>query len=506
MPPMFLSLAGKPGRSDEKDKKKFLYERKGPWPQPSPRSPLGTAPEVLHLPKKEKREWQWHIGLRYLRDLFIYSPVAAFQSLRYRRMPELPDDALIDALTRGLYSRFLAPLDDIDRETFSSLIDESGDAVFYKMDFTPIAEVRPYDRMYVAPTISLIRRSTKTSDDFALKAIAIGDQRLVLEPGDGDSWALAKYYVLQGCSYATLFTEHPNVHFPFDTINAVTKGSIPTDHLLFQLLIPHLRFSLVLNNAVLQGEASVISNFRATIYDPFTAKASAGLMAFFIAGYKGIEGNAAYPAYRFPKSRDELRLPPTPYGEFLRRYFEPFLTFTTKVVAAMSAEELSYAQEWSRWIRVWIKTFPELTFRGEDVTDKDREVSRQHLAFALAVVLWDVTVVHSTDHENFAHDIPVDWKCFRLRQPAPVSKSSETLDRKKLSKRVDLFKSHLAHRMFFAPTTVTRLMEVSYDLPNALNEAVGDFREGLRTVEASLAADGIPTYLPLDEVAASIQY
>ncbi len=496
---MFLSLAGKAGRFA---KKKFLYERKGPWPQPSPRSPLGTAPEVLHLPWQEKLDWQWHIGFRYLRDLFLCGPAALLQSLRQSRLPEIPDDELSDALTRGLYSRFLAPLDDADRETFGPLVDESGGAVFYKMDFTPIAEVRPYRGMHVAPTISLIRRATKTSDDFELRAIAIGDQRLVLEPGDGDSWALAKYYVLQGCSYATLFTEHPNVHFPFDTINAVTKGSIPTDHLLFQLLIPHLRFSLVLNNAVLQGDASVISNCRATIYDPFTAKASGGLMAFFTAGYKGLEGNSAYPAYRFPQSRDQLRLPPTAYGEFLRRYFEPFLSFTTEVVAAMSEEELGFAQEWSRWIRVWIPTFPELPFRE----DGGKDLLRERLAFALAVTLWDVTVVHSTDHANFARDIPVDWKCFRLRQPAPVSKSSESLDREKLSKRVDLFKSHLAHRMFFAPTTVTRLMGVSYGFPNALNEAVGDFHEGLRTVEASLAADGVPIFLGLDEMAASIQY
>src|SRR5207248_3795108 len=55
-----------------------------------------------------------------------------------------------------------------------------------------------------------------------------------------------------------------------------------------------------------------------TIYDPFTAAASAGLMAFFVAGYNGIEGNSAYPGYRYPMTRADLRVPPTKYGEFLR--------------------------------------------------------------------------------------------------------------------------------------------------------------------------------------------
>lgn len=500
---MFLSLAGKAGSSRSK---KFLYDRKGPWPQPSPRHPLGTAPEVLHLPWQEKVDWQLHIGLRYMRDLFLYGPVAAFRALGFRELPTISDAELNDALVRGLYSRFLAPLDEVDRQTFSAQIDPSDTGLHYKMDFSPIASVDPYRGMHVAPTVTLLRRATKDDPEFEVKAIAIGDDRLVLEPTDGDSWELAKYYVLQGCSYATLFTEHPNVHFPFDTINAVTKGSIPTDHLLFRLLIPHFRFSLVLDNAVLQGDASVISNFRATIYDPFTAKADAGLMAFFVAGYKGLEGNSAYPAYRFAASRDQLRLPPTRYGEFLRRYFEPFLEFSQTVVAAMTDEELGYCQEWARWIRVWIPTFPELTFHPP-ASPQEKDLGRDRLAFALAVTLWDVTVVHSTDHENFATDIPVDWKCFRLREPAPASKTGGVLDRKKLSRKVDLFKSHLAHRMFFAPTTVTRLVEVEYGFEtDALREAENDFKEALRTVEAGLAADGIPNYLALDDVAASIQY
>ena len=29
----------------------FLYDRRGPWPQPSPNHPFGEAPGVLHIPR-----------------------------------------------------------------------------------------------------------------------------------------------------------------------------------------------------------------------------------------------------------------------------------------------------------------------------------------------------------------------------------------------------------------------------------------------------------------------
>jgi hypothetical protein len=499
---MLLSNAGRRGDVPQKN---FLYDRKGPWPQPSPTEPLGTAPEVLHLPWQEQLDWQWHIGLRYLRDLFIYGPISLVKALGFRELPEIDDEAMASVLTRGLYSRFLSTLDPIDEETFAGVYDPDDGAVYYKLDFTPIESVEPYSGMFVAPTITLMRRESDTSDEFTVVATAVGEQRLVLQPKDEDSWRLAKYYILQGCSYATLFTEHPNVHFPYDTINAVTKGSIPVDHLLFKLLIPHLRFSLVLDNAVLQSKGSVISNFRDTIYDPFTAPASGGLMSFFVAGHKGLPGNSAYPAYRYPSTRDELPLPPTRYGQFLRDYFEPFHAFTTAVVAEMTETELGYCEEWARWIRVWIPSFPLLPLR--DVEGDALQLSLDRLAFALAVMLWDVTVVHSTDHQDFAADVPVDYKCFRLRQPAPVEKESEPVDRRALSRKVDQFKSHLAHRMFFAPTNVTLLMGVEYDFQtDALRAAHAAFREQLRTVDASFEDKGIRRYIPIGDVAASIQY
>lgn len=498
---MLLNMGGRRGQLSSKH---FLYDRKGPWPQPSPTEPLGTSAEVVHLPWQEQLDWQWHIGLRYFRDLLIWGPISCLRTLGFRSLPEIDDGAMADVLVRGIYSRFLSPLDPVDVDTFRGKYDPNDGATYYKLDFTPIESVDPYSGMFVASTVTLVRRPDPEKDAITLVAIAVGKDRLVLVPGDGDAWQLAKYFILQGCSYGTLFTGHPNVHFPYDSINAITKSSIPTHHLIFKLLIPHLRFSLVLDNAVLQSKGSVISNVRSTIYDPFTAKADAGLMAFFVAGHNGLKGNSAYPRYLYPSKRDDFRLPPTRYGQFMREYFEPFHELATAVVAEMSDEELSYAEEWSRWIQTWIETFPRLHFRH---APEKREESKRQLVFALAVALWDVSVVHSTDHQDFAANVPVEYKCFRLRRAPPAATKIDPLDRKTLNRRVDIFKSTLAHRMFFAPTTVTRLVDVDYRFEsNTLRAAQTAFKERLRAVDEGLAAKGIPRYMALGDMAASIQY
>src|SRR5262249_36767027 len=67
------------------------------------------------------------------------------------------------------------------------------------------------------------------------------------------AWNLAKIYALQGAAYHMLFVVHPALHFPMDSVNAITKTAVPHIHLLFQLLYPHTAYQLTLDNAVLEG-------------------------------------------------------------------------------------------------------------------------------------------------------------------------------------------------------------------------------------------------------------
>jgi hypothetical protein len=508
-----LLLHGTPPYSQDD----FMFGRKGPWPQPSPSHPLGQAPAVVHLPRSEQLDWDLHIGSRYLRTLFWYSPVAAVKTAEHPCLAEIDDTTFDRLLTTGIYTKFLTPLarfalrDGLQqvlerspamkeppgpdpRDVFADLMHDDG-ASYYVVDLTPIKSVRPYAGMYVAPTLSLVRKDQKNAPGRVL-AIYIND--LVLQPSDGAAWQLAKYFVLQAAAYGILFTIHPNIHFPYDPINAITVSALPTEHILFKLLSPHLRFSLALDNAVLESPGSVISNYRANPYDPFTARMKDGLSALFNAGYAGIPGNPAYPPYTYAFAPKEFD---SDYSTFLSAYYAPFQRFAREV---LSPKNLSpgdrYATRWANYIHNWIPSFPD----GDEIWIGHR------LADAVAGFMWDVSVGHASDHGVFTSNILPTQYCFRLRLPPPASKQIRDFDRRHLSKPIDLFKTFLCTKIFFQPTNVTLLIDTEYafnaDVEPDLIAAQNQFHQDLRDTQARLREEGIPIYMPLEKIARSIQY
>src|SRR5688500_8939439 len=107
---MSFLIYGKVGPDAADDRNDFLYGRSGPWPQPSPDHPMGEAPEVLHLPEEEQKEWFRHIGLRYELNRLTYWP-KALAIAATSQGATLPSDAQFDRMLLGsLMTRFLAPL------------------------------------------------------------------------------------------------------------------------------------------------------------------------------------------------------------------------------------------------------------------------------------------------------------------------------------------------------------------------------------------------------------
>lgn len=500
-----LLLHGMPPASQ----KDFLYGRKGPWPQPSPSHPLGQAPAVVHLPLRDRIDWNANIGVRYLATLFLWWPMAVAKTAEEPSLPEVSDAELDRLLTTGIYSKFLTPFSATSplppqvafrpdhapadpRVIFRDVAAAHGGGKLYVVDLTPIKSVRPYEGMYVAPTITLVRKDAKDKPGQVL-AIHIND--MVLTPDDGAAWRLAKYFVLQGASYGILFTIHPNIHFPYDPVNAITISALPKQHLLSRLLRPHLRFSLVLDDTVLQSPGSVISNYRITPYDPFTARMKDGLAALFNAGYAGIPGNPAYPPYTYPLQPREFD---SDYSIFLSAYYPPFRAFVARVLSRIPVGD-RYVTRWARYIHEWIPSFPD----GNAIWERDRLVD------AVAGFMWAVSVGHAADHTVFAALRPTQY-CLRLRLPPPAAKQIPDFDRRDLSKPIDVFKAVLAAKMFFEPTNVTYLYDTRYafdaDAEPDLIAAQNRFHQDLRATEAQLQADGIPIYVPLAKISRSIQY
>ncbi len=375
----------------------FLYERRGPWPQPSPHAGWQLAPAVLALPREEQADFDEHVGLRIALQVYLDPVLRARCWLKARSKLERVSPAdFVSLLTRGAFSRFLNPhLDPWDRETFAEVLGEveAGEGELFKVDFTAMAQVRPFAGMHVAPTVTLLRRSNGRFEPLAI-AIAPGPGDapaegaswsdagagwVVLRPRD-PAWDLAQYFVLQGASNHLILLVHPQLHFPMDAVNAVSKTVLTRDHLLLRLLLPHTRFTLPLDKGVLERDDIVLGDTlddRGRLYDALRARGERrrdlallagarfgmprGMLALerllegrpdddtddlrapFVApkdqlvglnviGYSGIPGNSSYPRATFPS-------PPRPihsdYGEFLERYYEEIRAFVGEVVAAL---------------------------------------------------------------------------------------------------------------------------------------------------------------------------
>lgn len=466
-----------------------LYDGKGPWPQPNPQRPDAEAPIVLGIPDEEVADWNRHIGARYAVQLFGGIPAAIRDAIRYR-IDRYPTDAEFDTMmTTGVYSKFLTPLSgDPDEAPFASIIASApAGTTFSKIDLTAIRSVKPYEDMYTAPTLSLVAEVGTTR---TIRAILIGDD-LVLEPSDRNAFDLAKLFVMQGAAYGILFTEHPNLHFPFDSINAITQTFLPIDHLVFKLLRPHLRFQLPLNRAVLESKGSVITNFKYTFYAPFTADMDDGMLDFFSAGYVGVPGRSAYPKYDFSARPKRI---PSDYGVFLERYYDTVLAFTSKVVAHLPSHDVDLVRAWANHCSDNVPGFP-----------SEHEILAQGvLERTLARIVWDLSVGHGADHQVFSKEISPEQKFLRLRVPPPASKSIARVDPATATKFRDRFKARLAHRVFFEPSLITALIDTDYEFTSPeLVAAQNEFKQNLRETEAQLPCRN---YMPLSEIPASIQY
>lgn len=482
----------------------YLYGGRGPWPQPNPQRPLGEAAIVLNVPEAEQRHFDRTVGLRFKLTLILGIPRAMWEAATHAVTEPIPDDWFAAVLTESAYSKFLVPLDGGDDEKpFAPVIAGDPSRTFYKMDFTAMRYVEPYQGMHVAPTMVLVEEIAGQDPSIPVEhrakrpvAILVNDT-LLLEPtaAEQGAWDLAKVFVLQGAAYGMLFTEHPNLHFPFDAINAITKTWLPQQHPIYQMLIPHLEFQLSLNLGVLESRQSVITNKRETFYAPFTANMSDGLLELFVAGYAGEEGRSGYPTYDFQTRPKKVY---SHYGSFLDAYYEACLPFAEKVAeVALEPEWRDVTAQWAEYIAPWVKGFP----------TREEIVDAATLEATLARIVWDLTIGHGADHQVFSYDVTPERKFLRLRLPPPAGKNAPPVPMRELARWVDRFKMRIAHRTFFEPITRTRLLDVKYPFVDSRLDAAGHaFLASLRQTEASLSARGIRIYMPIENAPASIQF
>lgn len=497
---MDKTLSGQPELAADQ----FLYERRGPWPQPSPSYPMANAPEILNVPPVETILWTQLIGSRYFKTETFFPGAAAANAVAGGQL-EIPSDAeFVRMMTKSVFARSLKY--DAPNKQWIATFDPMG-----LMDGATLPGT------YVSPVFCVFDRN---ADQFTCRYISVPTSGPPVEVTPSDpAWNLAKAYTLQAASYVGMFVAHPALHFPMDTVNAVTKTAVPRNHPLFQLLHPHSAYALAVNNAVLETEDGVLSsNPQGTWFDPLTATGLV-IKRLFGAGYEGLPARwGAYPKYDYmhPWMDDSID-----YGRCLGMYFEPFLSFCMTVAQEIlkASPNDTYVERWANYISAHLHGFPD----GKKIFQDD------NLARALAVYMWDVTVAHAADHYSYTHDVApatpgvakttlAAWKFLRLRVPPPT-KNTDGANVKLVGDVCppdDLYRAEMTQELFLKSSTLfPNLVDTTYAFTSLpLLQAQEKFHADLREVAAKVHSV-MPNFMPLEvpdkddyskTISASVQY
>lgn len=471
----------------------FLYARKGPWPQPSPSHPLICADEVLNLPPMEELMFNETIGARYLKARVGYPAYAAQYAAAVSGWTGVTPGRFNEIMTETLFTRFRVDMqkDELAAchaafEGEKDIQDELENGLWTKYDFSAMDKVDPLPGTHVAGTKVYFRESENGRN---LCRIIEVDGQLVRDTDS--SFGIAMVYALQGASYHVLFVVHPALHFPMNSVNAITKTALPMNHPVFQMLLPHSTYSLALDNAVLESADSVVNNnAQGTRFDPLTGNAY-NLKLLFGAGYTGLteaEGYdpVAYPRYDYMNpqmANDRHPLFDSFYGKWLRRYYEDaFLPFCTTVAEHVksNADMKAYTRLWARYLHTHVHGFPA----------EDEILEGDTLARVMAIYMWNGSVSHGGDHWSFSNQITAVEKCLRIRRQPPKSRHEPEVDNAKdqIFTPNDMQRAALCQYMFFQAWAIEpNLHDTRYALPHpALISAAGDFTRALKAVNDDL--------------------
>ncbi len=462
------------------------YRGARPWMQPSPIDQEGLAQTVLGVPEAEVREFMTAVVPRYVRTVQRYWVNAAAYALKYPGLTEVTDQDFARLLGETPFNRFLCTtLDPVDQVDFAGLFDPTllDTGRYAKLDFMSMARVASRPGLHSAPTVTLLEQRSGVWTPLAIRI-----NGLTVEPKHRNAYELAKYFVLQGAASSFILGLHPNVHFPMDAINAVTRSILPEEHPVRLLLEQHFYTQLPLNYSVLYIDKSVVRNDQREIYTPFVGDWSSHLemMADY---HRGVPGNSARPGYRYGLDAPDV---PSGPGKFLKSYFDAVLTLTTQVLRSVAKGD-DDVRRWSQHLSGVVRGFP----------NSDEIFHGDTLARAVAFFIWDVSVLHSSDHYAYSQE-SINQVPLRMRVGPPKTLEMPAIDRTRLVTKEDLFRHRMARAMYFKPSVLRHLSDVEYELSEPQDQrAVRDFKERLRTIDAD---PKMRAYCPLDQIASSIQF
>lgn len=302
-------------------------------------------PSVLKIPSKENLDFNfWRKPTYVIPTLIALVKNKVKWLLEEKRVTPIPDEQLGYWITHGPLSRLAA---------------RQGECL--SVDLAQVKDVETDEGVYlVGPKVEM-----KDNGEVAIRFSS--DE--VYTPDDGGLWVLSKLHIQAAAAYLLPGRFHGNIHFGLPCVSAASLSSLEKTDVLYQLLEPHVRFTLRINNEALRVQRA---QDRTKPYAPFPVSGE----EFVKSIAADVKQELMDPGLRCPPwSLQQEQMPFVQYGQ---AYYSVVVDFVNEIYPGISESE---KQRWQHYMRGYIPGF-----------------ERHAINEAIATIIWQVSFLHSADH------------------------------------------------------------------------------------------------------------
>lgn len=376
----------------------------------------------------------------------------------------LPDSKLIDWILNTPLSRA------------SHITSEGDNKRLVVCDLSVCREIKTDDGTYLeGPIVKLYEDGTPYSIEFS--------ENNIIYPSQRAHWDLAKLHFQTCAPYYIAGYLHGDIHFGLPCVIAKHVQDLPQDSVLYQLLAPHVRFTLHINNEALRVQRA---SDKSKPYAPFPVEANEFIRGITLC----LKRMLLVPGFKAPHRSLEHSW--SNYATFAQSYYNVIHHFVSQVWPSIDQNQYD---RFARKIGADIANFE--NFTGID---------------ALATFIWQVSIQHSAEHEQVYTQMELEkYQSATIRLPAPDLSLPDNLTTNEIIERAihpeDRYKTvvfaHtfvLGHKHPYFDNSM-RAVHYGFNQPTLI-EIAKNFQISL--IENDLAQQKNPAYVPLDKLIQSI--
>ena len=360
------------------------------------------------------------------------------------------------------------------------------DKLYHWISDTPLSRLVSHDGDYLCLNLAVVQSLHTDADVYytgpllrinrhnhADVQIRFKDDAHIYTPADGSLWDLAKLHLQASSAFVMPGRFHGNIHFGLPCVAAASLQVLNKQDALYQLLAPHLRFTLRINNEALRVQRA---QDRSKAYAPFPVSGDE-----FVSSIAGdVQEQLLNPGFRCPPW--SLKNSELAFNQYGQAYYDQVYAFIAQVYPHLDAGSL---RTFKQQVELFIPSFA----AADDI-------------HALATLIWQVSFLHSADHYSMEHVMQGDqYIFFSMHLPAPAhSLIKADTPRSQLINMAcdaeDKYRSSVFGRTFVPghkhPLWSNTMDNIRYAFKDAqLKQVALEFQQNLLNTEQTLKQQGI---------------